>query len=594
MVQSVQESAGKIDTMRKGSLLFNTVVIMLIALIIGALASVASIAFVSAVVWLNEILQVSIEIREEGSQSYLQVGIFFLVPVVGGLMVGLMLKDLPEGRPESLVHTIKMSQSMVFNRSFANAFKTAMASVVTLGSGASLGQYGPISHIGATLGLATARIGSRFGFTSNMGIGCGVAAAISTVFNAPIAGLVFAHEVIIRHFSLKLFAPIAIASVVGYLVANHMFDRHQLFYVAGVGGIKPEEFLVFALIGVVGALIATTFVRLMLYFTDVSRRLNTPHWLKPSIAGAGMGLVGLWIPEILGVGEPVMQKVLVGSGYPGSELFIILVMKLIMTAICFGFGFAGSVFSPSLMCGIIFGALVSIISASVMGTHFSSATPYMVCGMVALVGPVMGSPLTVILIVFELTRNYDLAVAAMVSAVFANLLGYRLIGRSMFDAQLKQQGFDLSMGREKVMLNDQKIHIWLSDRFSVLEGEASLDIAKQTILNSDNSNLYIVDTQGRYLGSITLNDIDRKQRDQLDLSQLLCRDHAAKQMIFTSDMSIWQAMQRIRDFTGESLPVVDERDNGRLIGVIYEASLISAYIKTLEIARSEEHGERNE
>lgn len=577
--------------MSKGRLFCNTTAIMLLALVIGALASVASMVFVSVVVWLNEILLISLKAREGGVQSILDIGIFMLVPVAGGLVVGLLVKDLPEGRPESLVQTIRMSQSMVFRPAYGNAFRTAVAAVTTLGSGASMGQYGPIAHIGAMLGLATERAVGKFGFTSNMGIGCGVAAAISTVFNAPIAGLVFAHEVIIRHFSLKLFAPIAIASVVGYLVANHVFDRHQVFHVAEVGAIKPEEFLVFALIGVAGALIATAFVRMMFYFTDVSRCLNMPIWLKPSIAGAGIGLAGLWVPEILGVGEPVMQKVLVGSGYPGGELFIMLVMKLVMTAICFGFGMAGSVFSPSLLCGIIFGALVSIISASVMGTHYSSATPYMVCGMVALVGPVMGSPLTVILMVFELTRNYDLAVAAMVSAVFANLIGYRLIGRSMFDAQLARQGFDLSMGREKAILSDRKISTCISGEFVMLAGETSLAEAKQVILDSGKAELYIVDDRQGYLGSVTLHAIDYKERDKLDLSQLPCKDHCTGQIIFTSEVSIWEAMERIRDFTGESLPVVDEEDGNRLIGVVYEASLITAYINSFQDARSEEHGE---
>ena len=591
LASASEQQHGKIETMSKSRLLYNTISIMLLALIIGALSSLASIAFVSSVAWLSKILLVSLETREEGIQSILELGIFFLVPVAGGLAVGLILKDLPEGRPESLVQTIRMSQSMVFKPSYKNAFRTAIASVATLGSGASMGQYGPVSHIGATLGLATERAGGKFGFTSNMGIGCGVAAAISTVFNAPIAGLVFAHEVIIRHFSLKLFAPIAVASVVGYLFTNHIFDRHQVFHVAEVGAIKPEEFLVFALIGVAGALIAAAFVRMMLYFTDVSRHMNIPVWLKPSIAGAGVGLAGLWVPETLGVGEQVMQKVLVGPGYPGTELFIILVIKLLMTAICFGFGMAGSVFSPSLLCGIVFGALVSIMSASVLGTHYSSATPYMVCGMVALVGPVMGSPLTVILIVLELTRNYDLAVAAMVSAVFANLIGYRLIGRSMFDAQLARQGLDLSKGREKVILSDRKINACISDEFSVLNGETILSKAKQVILDSGKTDLYIVDDGRRYLGFITLNEIDHIERDGLDLSKLLCKSHCTGQIVFTPEMSIWEAMDRIRDFAGESLPVVDDKDGNRLIGVIYEASLITAYVKSLEDARREEHGE---
>ncbi len=575
--------------MSKNRLVCNTIAIMLLALIVGALASVASIAFVLVVEWLNEFLLVSLETREEGAQSILDIGIFILVPVIGGLVVGLILKDLPEGRPESLAQTIRMSQSMVFKPSYRNAFRTAIAAVVTLGSGASMGQYGPVSHIGATLGLVAERTGGKLGFTANMGIGCGVAAAISTVFNAPIAGLVFAHEVIIRHFSLKLFASIAVASVVGYLVTNHVFDRNHVFHVAEVGGINPEEFLVFALIGLAGALVAAVFVRMMFYFTDVSRCLNLPFWLKPSIAGAGIGLTGLWLPEILGVGEPVMQKVLVGSGYPGGELLIILIMKLVMTAVCFGFGMAGSVFSPSLLCGIVFGALVSIISASVMGTHYSSATPYMVCGMVALVGPVMGAPLTAILIVFELTRNYDLAVAAMVSTVFANLIGYRLIGRSMFDVQLARQGLDLSMGREKVILCGRKISACISDDFSILSGEASLARAKRVLLDSGKVALYIVDAKQRYIGSITLNEIDRKESEGLDMTRLSCKDYCTGEIVFTSDISIWEAMERIQDFTGESLPVVDDRVGNRLIGVIYESSLITAYINSLKDARSEEH-----
>ena len=123
--------------MSESSLLRNAIMIMLIALIVGALASIASISFVSAVVWLNDVLQVSIEIREKDTHSFLKIGIFILVPVVGGLLVGLILTDLPEGRPESLVQTIRMSQSMVFKPSFINALKTAIASVVTLGSGAS-------------------------------------------------------------------------------------------------------------------------------------------------------------------------------------------------------------------------------------------------------------------------------------------------------------------------------------------------------------------------------------------------------------------------------------------------------------------------
>ncbi|MYD76859.1 MAG: chloride channel protein [Gammaproteobacteria bacterium] len=571
-------------------LIRNTSAIILIEVIVGAVSSVASIAFVSLVVWMNDILLVSLWAREKGADSFLELCLFLLVPAAGGLAVGLILRDLPEGRAQSLVQTIRMSQSMVFQASFMHAFKTAVAALVTLGSGASMGQYGPVSHIGATLGLVMEKSGRAFGFTANMGIGCGVAAAISTVFNAPIAGLVFAHEVILRHFSLKLFAPVAVASVVGYLVANHVFDRHQVFVIAEVGSINPEEFLVFALIGIAGALVATGFVRMMLYFTDVSRRLRTPSWMKPAIAGAVMGLSGLWLPEILGVGEPVMQRVLVGTGYPGGELLLILVMKLVLTALCFGFGMAGSVFSPSLLCGIVFGALISIVSAAVMGSHYSSATPYMVCGMVALVGPVMGSPLTAILIIFELTRNYDLAVAAMVSAVFANLIGYRLIGRSTFDVQLEQQNFDLSMGRDKVIMGVRDIAPWISKEFTAVPGGASLAQAKRAALDSNHSELYVIDGENAYLGTLSLLEIGRQDQNGLDLSSLKCEDYCKGRVVFTPDTSIWTAMERIKEFAGESLPVVETLDRRKLVGVVYESSIVNAYLDSLKEARDEEHG----
>ncbi len=564
--------------------------VAVIAIAIGVIASLLSLLFVYIVESMNDVLGISAGSRSEQTIEPGTLLGWVLVPALGGLVVGLLCSKNEDGQPLTLVDTIRSAQSMTFTTPLRNALATALAAIVALGTGNSVGQYGPLAHLGSSIGLAARTVTRNTGFTATMGLGCGAAAAISTAFNAPIAGLIFAHEVILRHYALRSFAPITVSSVVGYLFANHVFYRPPIFQLLDPVPVSSGEFPVFAIIGVVGAYIAMLLVKSVLAAGHIARRLPGPGYSKPAIAGAVVGIAGIWLPEVLGIGEETMREVLLGEGFPALQLATILVAKLVLTALCLGFGIAGGIFSPALFIGIMFGAVAGLAAEPILGDYFSSLTPYVICGMVAVASPVIGAPLTAILIVFELARNYDLAVAVMVSVVFANLVGYQLMGRSIFDIQLKSRGFDLTLGRDRVIMDSRDISGYLSDDYICADGNISLDSARKKLISAQKTEIFITDASGRFMGSVSLLSILSAERESIDLCDALCKDHMEQPLVLYSNTSIWTAMERVQDFVGESIPVLSGEQDRILEGVVFEASVLRAYMTSLHEVRREEYG----
>ncbi len=560
-------------------------VITFLGLIIGSVSALVAIGFVDAVIWLNDILLISPRSRVLVSDGTLLTVITIAVPTLGGLFVGYVSQFIPERRPHGPPDVIQAAQGHGSMPVKAGAL-TAVSACVSLGSGASVGQYGPLAHMGASLGFWISRFAGTSRYLGTVGIGCGVAAAIATAFNAPIAGLVFAHEVILRHYSLRAFAPITVAATLGYIVSNTVFERPPLFRIESVHIVNTYEFIVFIGIGMVGAVIAMLFMRMLLQFNLLSKSLKLPPAIKTAIAGLAVGLVALQLPDVLGIGKELLRFAVIEDAFTAGELTTLILAKIFLTALCIGFGFAGGVFSPALVIGILFGALVALGMDSVLIDGRSHISIYAVCGMVAVTGPVIGAPLTTILIVFELTGNYDLATAAMVSVAFANLLGYRIFDRSLFDAQLKNRGFDLSLGRDKVIMEQRSIREFVSDNYTALPDSASLEQVRNRLLDDQTNEAYILTSSGKYSGTISMNQLMALVSNNQSLSQE-ARDFAIpEKLILSPDTSIWQSMVMLRNFVGESIPVTEE---GKFLGVVFEASIVDAYLTTLNEIRQDEN-----
>lgn len=561
-------------------------VLTLLGLVVGVVVGLLAVGFVEAVLWSNDLLSVSPDSRaampDNGRLTMMMIG----VPTAGGLLVGLLSLMMParsfHGPPEA----IRSAQSVDAYMPVKSGVVSAIAAWVSLGSGASVGQYGPLVHLGASVGSWIRRLTNADLSLGTIGIACGAAAAISAAFHAPIAGLIFAREVILRHYSLRAFAPIAVSSTVAYVVAHVVLQRTPLFRIEGHVAASAYEYLVFIAIGIAGALLATVYMRAIGLASAVSRKLRLPLPLKTALAGMALGVVALQVPEVLGIGQEVLRAAMAGSTYSAFALAQILVVKLLVTAVCIGFGFAGGVFAPALLIGTVFGAFVGTGVEWLADGQQSPVAIYAVCGMVAVTSPVIGAPLTAVLIVFELTQNFDLATAAMVSVAFANLIGFRVYGRSYFDEQLRTRGFDLSLGRDKVSAQRYTIRDLVSQDYTRGRSDDALSDIRAALVEDGRSEAYILDTSGAYVGTLTLHRLISLTADAAMEMQTADRFAEPEPVVLSTGTSIWAAMSQIEDFNGESIPVVDD---GELVGVLLESAVIAAYLDILRNVRQEEN-----
>ncbi len=561
---------------------YRFVVLTMMGCGLGTLVSLSALLFVECVSWLNTWLLISPRARVQVLDRELLAMLTVLVPTMGGLLVGFLLHKLTlEKRalgPADVILAAQLRQPMPDVRS---GVVSSVASVVSLGCGASVGQYGPLVYLGALQASMLDRLKLRIPNARSIAIACGVAAAISTAFNAPIAGLVFAHEVILRHYSLQAFAPTTVASASGFIVANVLFDRPPLFLVRFEGVNYAYEFALFALLGIACALLAVVFMKSVIASARLASVSRIHPVLRPAAAGLVVGMVALKLPDVLGIGTELLRFATIEGAFGNLELTSLVIAKLLLTALCLGFGFAGGIFSPSLLVGILFGALCwNLLGAA--GVETSGIAVYAISSMVALASAMIGAPLTAILIVFELTRNYELTIAAMVSVVFANLIVFRLAGRSLFDIQLAARGVDLSGGRDRAQMQRVRLSsLDLSEAVTVRPDE-SVSTAHARMIGERRAEAVVVDSRHRFVGLLRLQDLDNES--SCSVKEKLHSDS----LVLFEDSSLWDAMNDMKGFIGESIPVLSRRDH-QFLGVLSEGAIITSYMQTVHRARREEN-----
>ena len=560
---------------RATNFLLRVVRVLLFAIALGAIASILAIGFFKSIAWLNELLLVTFASRRTlAPQSFLSMWLF-LFPAIGGLVVGLLFKLSSVKRAQNPSDVIHAAQSGRFMLLRAGAV-SAVAAIVGAGSGASVGQFSPLVHLGGMIGSAISKL---YKGELGLAIGCGVAAAISTVFAAPIAGIIFAHEVVLRHYSLRTFAAITVASATGLFFAERIFHQPPLFEIASRQAVFAPELLAFILIGVSGAVVSVIYMRAILTMRHLAQSLRMPNWLKPALAGLAVGISAQWIPEILGVGMETLRLTLSDS-YDAATLSLLLVAKIIATSLCLGFGFAGGVFSPAMLIGILFGALLGNGAEFLYPNSWSGVEYYAICGMAAVASPVVGAPLATILLVFELTKNYELTTAVMVSVVFSNIVAYRLFARSLFDRELSMRGFDLSAGRDKIRLAQISVSECITTDFVCAKLGDELSALQHKLVAANRSEGYIIDAQSRYVGVIALKQILAVTQSNGNKKVTKPSSADKNHPCFTDTTSLWEAMETMKKFVGESIAVVDA-DN-RLLGVVYEKSVVKVYLQTVQ------------
>jgi len=567
------------------STMFRRIVTVLsVGLVIGAVTSVAAIAFVEAVLWLNDLLLVSSYAKiQPGLSPTVLMAITLAVPMAGGALVSCIVFRLapiqrPAG-PADAIRAVQLQKSMPDTRS---GLLVTMGALGSLGVGASVGQYGPMVFLGAAIGGIVEKLRLEVPNVNAIAIACGVAASISAAFNAPIAGLIFAHEAILRHYSMQAFAPITIASTAGYVVANVLFERAPVFVVQTGVSLKAPEFAIFAFMGVLCGAVSIVYMRALLAGARIGGRIKLAPEARGAMAGLVVGLCALWLPEITGLGQYTLRFATIEGAFATSEMAMILVGKIALTAICLGMGFVGGVFSPALIVGSMLGGLVWT-GLTALGLHGLAAFPvYVICAMMAVTSPVIGAPLTAILIVFELTRSYELSIASMVVVVFSNVVAFRFFGRSLFDRQLLLRGCDLSQGRAEAQLSGLQVRDYAVAEAPIFEVGLRQEEVRAELDAHGWSEGYAVSADGAFRGYLRIIDLDAGS--PAPVAKIL----RPPQLVFHTDTSVREAMRLLEDFVGDAIPIVDQNSQ-RLVGVVTEAAIVRAYLDVVAKLRNEEH-----
>ncbi|MEM7545219.1 MAG: chloride channel protein [Pseudomonadota bacterium] len=562
---------------------YRILVMTVSAVVIGLVVSLAAIAFVDLVIALNHALLVSPRARVQfDGADWLLTLATLMVPAAGGLVVGVLLRLSPEKRPLGPLDVVKSVQLALPPPTAKAGILSTIASVISLGFGASVGQYGPLVYLGAMAGSALQRLSIRVPNFAAIAMACGVAAAISTAFNAPIAGLVFAHEVILRHYSMQAFAPTTVAAATGYIVANVMFERDPLFLVEFAGVKHGHEFVLFAILGILASLVAIGFMRLILKIAALAAVSSIQRMYQPAFAGFAVGLTALWLPDVLGFGNEALRFATIEGAFFAWELALLVLAKIALTALCIGFGFAGGVFSPALLIGILFGALCWMMVDATGLIASSGIVPYAICGMMAVTSAVIGAPLTTILIVFELTRNYDLTIAAMVSVVFSNAITYRVFGRSLFDVQLATRGIDLSQGRDRAWLSRQLVSTLLVRDYSSCAPDDTIGDVADRLRGMRRTDVLVLNDDHQLVGMCDPHRHDRYTEDPVsDWME-------PPALTFDNTTTLSQAVRKLEGFVDGAIPIV-ERDTKILLGVVTQADIIKSYLSAVRSLRREEH-----
>lgn len=452
---------------------------------------------------------------------------------------------------------------------------STLAAFISAAGGASVGQYGPLVHFGATVGSGFRRVFKDF-LSPDIFLGCGVAAAISAGFNAPLAGVVFAHEAVLRHFSPRAIAPIFIASVSASTFDSLFFSAtEKTFSLQQAVPPLAEVVPVLLLLAPFASLVAISFMLALRGTTALGKRLPMPATSLTLLAAVICGCVGVFMPQILGIGVDGINMMIAGEAEL-SLLLALLLGKLTMTALCIGFGLFGGVFSPALFVGVATGAIAAQVLASFGLVGMQEVIS--VAAMAAVSAAVIGAPITSVLIVLELTGSYEFAVAAMIAVIVCTLLTNRLFGQSFFDRQLLDRGIDLRKGRESLALDGTRVGDYISAHCLTAAASMSGQRLMQAMAEGGFTEAYVVDPAGRLQGKVSVFDCAQAT----DKPIASCMD--VNPLRFNETESLTDAMHKVSRFVGESIPILAE-DSGRLLGVVTEGDLFQAVLKVQDSVR---------
>ena len=481
------------------------------------------------------------------------------------------IKKLNTGKPfQGIADSIFYAHRPDNEADIKSGILSTLAAFISAGGGASVGQYGPLVHFGSTIG-SWLKEKLPFKLSLDLYIGGGVAAAISSGFGAPLAGMVFAHEAIMRHYSHKAVLSIAIASCVAFGLSTAVWGESLIFPISKVEFDFLTILYMSFIAGPLFGLVAIIFMNSLIFFNKLSVNFFSNVLLKYATGIIFLSAVGHFVPEVMGLGTSTVLGAVSGE-YVLYFALIILIGKILATSVSLGFGFFGGVFSPALLVGASAGAVVAELFV-ILGFLEKFEPALVVSGMAAVTGAVIGAPLCMVVIVMELTSSYIYALASLVGLTLSVSLSHILFGASYFDRQLGARGIDISTGRSGMFLMEKRASDYASLEYIQLHCEDLVKDASRLMSEQNKNEVIVLDANGEFYGKIELHSlIGKPANNKIEkFADTNC-------VTLKHDASLQQAMEAAANFVGEAIPIIN-RDTNQVISVITEGAIFDAYLK---------------
>ncbi len=509
-----------------------------------------------------------------------------LMPMLGGLFIGLICKYFPNAVKENGVHqvmyAVALNDGKVRKRTIASC---AVTSSITIGSGGSAGREGPTVQIGAAVGSTIGQLLHLSTERMRVLVGCGAAAGIAASFNAPLAGVLFALEIILGDFTIHTFSPIIIASVIGTVTGRALEGNEVTFNVPVHELVHPTEIIFYLALGMLCGIVARLFTFMYFYIQQVfEEKLKTADIYKPAIGGLIVGMISIFMPQILGNGYDVMEQALTGQMFWGLA-FLLVFMKIICTSITLGSGGMGGVFAPSLFIGAMVGTAFGSSVHFIFPTLSASAETYSVVGMGAVAGAVMQAPLTNILMLFELTNDYTLILPIMATCIAASYTYQRFTKHSIYMQNLLNKGINIRHGREASIMNSIKVQDVMSTDITTIAQEMPFRKILETISYSKNFYFPVLDNRGDMTGILSFSDI-REVIFEEQLGDLLVAGELANTKVYslTPQQNLNEAMEIFSQLDVDQLPVVRREDKSKVIGMLARGDMMASYNRAILVS----------
>jgi CIC family chloride channel protein len=566
-----------LDKVRSNEIVFG----LTLSIVIGAIAGLGAVVFR----WLISSFQSFFFGGGADLLGFMGPYYIILIPAVGGLIVGLLVhfgarEAKGHGVPE-VMEAVAAKGGHIRQRV---AIVKSLASSICIGSGGSVGREGPIVQIGSSFGST---VGQWLGLSNDWVrtlVACGAAGGISATFNTPIGGVFFAMEIILGRFVTPRFSFVVISSVIADFVAHAFLGSRPAFDIVPYSMVSYWELLPYVLLGVLAALAAVAFIRLLYKCEDIFNGWHIPEYLKPAIGGIGIGLIGLYSYDLLGVGygdvfwvsNMSVNQALLGE-IALHSLVILVVLKIMATSLTLGSGGSGGIFAPSLFIGAMLGGALGTVANMLFPSYVAPSGVYALVGMAAVFAGATRAPITAIIMLFEMTRNYVIILPLMIAVVISVVISRSLSRDTIYTLKLVRRGVDTRQLYQVSPLREVTVSEAMTRDFPTVPPTMLVRDLLTKLRQTGHHGFPVVNKRGEFVGVVTLSDIETAMPKGASPS-LTVEDISSKSVVVAyPDEYIHDVFLKLGALDIGRIPVVDRSNPKRLLGVLRRHDVVVAY-----------------